>query len=322
MPKRIPRIGVVSLVLVLTATVAVGLALGVSRMLRPEPFTVVWKDNPPIHDAHPKPLFLYPPSGQIDSAATAELRHPIVADAVNTLFHPMFSVGPGAHIRLASMKGGPDLTTPILPNAGVGPLLKAMERALRADGREVPEYLSLVADEYAPMQRETARFAVTCNWKGEQALGVLPGVIATRTGALPNKGGEVVEVQFDPTRLPREELAKNAEAMECFQRELPAAADQALDTSNQQQYHLWLHKPWHFVPLTELQATRVNAALVSGESPERFLSPAQLEIQRKLQKAFDRNQNALDGLEALNVDRSPEGIGAYARRIAERVRSW
>jgi hypothetical protein len=197
-----------------------------------------------------------------------------------------------------------------------------MEQALRADGRDVPEYLSLVADEYAPAQRDTARFAVTCNWKGEQALGVLPGVIFTRTGSLPDGGGEAVEVQFDPTRLPREQLAERAKSLACFRSEVPADGTAALDTSNQQQYHLWLHKPWQFVPLTHLQATRVNAALIANESPDRFLSPTQLAIQHKLQQAYDRNPHALDSFESLNVDRTPQGISAYTQRLVDRMKWW
>lgn len=308
------------LVLALTAAICVG--VGVNRFLRPGPFTVVWRPNPPINDPHPKPLFIYPPSAQIDAVASDALRHPIVADAINTQFHAMFSAGPGAHVRLTSMTDGRDLVPPTPPNAGVGLLLRAMEQALRADGREVPEYLSLVADEYNPAQRESARFAVTCNWKGELALGVLSGVISTRTGSLPNGGGEAVEVQFDPTRLPRQQLAERAKSLECFRAEVPADGGDALDTSNQQQYHLWLHKPWQFVPLTRLQATRVNAALVANESPDRFLSPTQLAIQRKLQQAYDRNPHALDSLESLNVDRTPEGISSYTQRLVDRLKWW
>jgi hypothetical protein len=192
-----------------------------------------------------------------------------------------------------------------------------MTGALRAAGRDVPEYLSLAADEYAPAGRATARFAVTCYWKGEQQLGALPGVIGMRTGSL--NGEEVVEVEFDPTKVSHDALATRAKTMACFRAAVREDAGGAIDASNQQQYHLWLHKPWHYVPLTRLQAARVNAAIVARESPDRFLSPTQLSLQRRLQRLADRNARLFDGLESLNVDRGPEGISRYARQLTDRL---
>jgi hypothetical protein len=247
--------------------------------------------------------------------------HPIVADALNELFRPeLTDAAPADAIRITSSGRTDDLVPPVNAASGVGPLLRAMEESLRAAGREVPEYRSLVAGEYAPARRETARFAVTCYWKGEQKLGALPGVIATRTGT--TGADEVVEVSFDPTRIGRDALAAQASSMSCYRGERPVDRGAALDDSNQQQYHLWLHKSWHFVPLTRLQATRVNAALVAGGSPERSLSPTQIEIHRKLCAASARDPRALDGLESLTVDRSPRGIADYTSRILDRLRRF
>lgn len=112
---------------------------------------------------------------------------------------------------------------------------------------------------------------------GERQLGGLDGVLATRIGSL--GGREVVE-------------AKGAR----------------VDTGTQQQYDLAQDPAYHYLPLTTLQATKVNAALGSGESPDGFLSPSQ----RALHDRLAKDVSLLARLKRLAPDRSPDGISAYA----------
>jgi hypothetical protein len=214
-------------------------------------------------------------------------------------------------------------------------LLARMVAALRSANRPVPEYLDLVAAEYNPPRKETATFAVTCYWKGEKELAQLGGVLATRTGTLGKE--EVVEVDFDPGAIDYPTLAGRATGMACFRKvyahtpdqhaaaakltsEVEPRADARLDASNQQQFHLSLHPTYHLLPLTGLQATKVNAALVRGEPPERYLSPGQAALQRRMAKRVEKERAALYGLEqSLQPDRSPDGLPAYAAEIERRV---
>jgi hypothetical protein len=99
-----------------------------------------------------------------------------------------------------------------------------------------------------------------------------------------------------------------------------AAADTS-DPNNQQQYFLSLHPTYHFLPLTSLQATKVNAALSGKEGVERFLSPTQVELQRRMAKLVEKDKRALYGIEqSLKPDRCPEGLPRYAAEIERRVR--
>jgi hypothetical protein len=104
-----------------------------------------------------------------------------------------------------------------------------------------------------------------------------------------------------------------------------ARSDAPADTSgpnNQQQFYLSLHPTYHFLPLTSLQATKVNAALSAKEWPEQFLSPTQSALQRRMAKLVEKDRRALYGLEqSLKPDRSPEGLPKYAAEIEQRVRA-
>ena len=90
-------------------------------------------------------------------------------------------------------------------------------------------------------------------------------------------------------------------------------ATERVRTDTQQQYNL-AHVPrYHYLPLTALQATRVNAALATGGRPEEFLSPGQIELAQKI--AALSTESIGKRLSGLIPDRSVEGLPAYAHRL-------
>lgn len=276
--------------------------------------------------------------------AAQALAHPIVVDAAAAEFvavavDPDEKSDPSVHFLDAD---GRDLVPAYAGDPSAARLLAGMRDALRAAGRPVSAYLDLVAAEYnPPPTRQTATFAVTCYWKGESSLGRLDGVLATRTGTVagPEAGtkDEIVEVDFDPALIDYSKLTRQAAGQACFRRayaHTPEQADaaravvgvdeekvarrtaEAADTSNQQQFYLSLHPAYHFLPLTALQATKVNAALVKGEPPERFLSPGQVALHRRLEAILAKDKAAFYGLdERMPPDRSPGGLAGYAERV-------
>ena len=258
------------------------------------------------------------------------LSHPIVVAGASAEF--VAAVRHGAEATVSSVhfedSGGRELSRcEGSDNAAMtAQVLAAMRDALAAAGRPVPEYLRLVAGEYNPSGRRTAAFAVGCYWTGESELGRLDGVIATRTGSAPatrpgGRGEEVIEVEYDPALIDYDGLLGRARAVHCFRGAYaPDEPGPPLDDSNQQQYHLWLHKPYHYLPLTRLQAARVNAALRADESPDRFLSPGQVALKDRMRRLAERDWRALDALEGkLDVDRSPEGLPTYAKSVDRAV---
>lgn len=211
-----------------------------------------------------------------------------------------------------------------------GVVLARMAESLEKAKRPVPAYLKLAVAEFAPKKTETAVFAMHCYWEGEAKLGALDGVICTRIGMLDKK--EVVEVTFDPAVVEYKKLVEAAKGMDCtrtvFARTdaqekvakgvVDAAkvkrSDTAIDADTQQQYHLAQFPRYHYLPLTAAQATRVNAALANGKSPDEFLTPLQLATYKRFTKTTDAEAKELF---KLTPDRTPVGVIAYWAKVDE-----
>jgi hypothetical protein len=183
-------------------------------------------------------------------------------------------------------------------------------RVLSAAHRPVPDYLRALRDEYAGHPLESASFAVGCYWEGERALGKLNGVVSSRTGVLGSE--EIVQVKFDPRTIDAARLTSTVKAMSCYRGCRPADAPLALDP--QQQHDLSMHPEYAYLPLTAMQATKVNAALGTGGNPDAFLSPAQLRLKSRLAAGIARFGGA-DWLNDLQPDRSRSGLPVYLRSL-------
>ncbi len=145
-------------------------------------------------------------------------------------------------------------------------------------------------------------------------MGSLEGVTGTFSGWIGKY--EVVTVQFDPKTVGYERLLGHAKEHGCTTRiwtttdeQLAAAkklvGDQAValgDTSirgakeSDQIYYL-RNSPLRFLPLTPLQARRVNGAMYLNQDYKAWLSPRQSALLAQLQAVLAKDAKALDGLE-------------------------
>lgn len=113
-------------------------------------------------------------------------------------------------------------------------------------------------------------------------------------------GGEVVEVSFDPERISFEELLRHAEDNECASKviartdeqldlavsvvgERASRSDEPIAVDKDVKYYL-SKSPLAALPMTELQAARVNASLKAGDWKQ-WLSPRQLALFERLEEA-------------------------------------
>ncbi len=198
-------------------------------------------------------------------------------------------------VRAVDAASGKDLAPRVGDDYSIAAVARTMAGALRASKAEVPGYVALLAA--TPTRRtEKAVFAMYCFWEGEAKLGGLDGVVATSAGFLDGK--ECVEVEFDPERLDFKSLVRQAKKMDCLHavytttdaqqtaalqiagRAARPAPTGMKPSAEDTKYRL-ARSEYRDIPMTKTQASRVNAALAAGTDPKQWLSPRQLQGERR-----------------------------------------
>jgi len=179
-------------------------------------------------------------------------------------------------------------------------LVRGMVAALTTANRPVPPYLQLLDAQLSADQGqiEKATFGMYCFWTGEAKLGSIDGVVSSEPGFM--GGSEVVSVEYNPDIISYEQLLKTASGKQAFDRVFVYNKNQQKSAENlvntdqiksaksfradgQPKYYL-LNSAYRFLPMLPNQASRVNTALGTRESPAKFLSPRQLAAFEYIQK--------------------------------------
>lgn len=204
--------------------------------------------------------------------------------------------------------------------------------ALEQAKHPVPSYLRLV-DKSKSDEIETAEFAMHCYWEGEAKLGSIAGVLNTRSGW--RNQLEVVEVTFDSTVVGYVDLLNEAKKFECASQVFTHTAEQ-LDVAKQQvgdeavpvenrmrdakssdqKYYLRNTTAIH-LPLTELQATKINAAIGLKQPWKQLLSPRQLKLLKQIDEAIDSNPTVLA---KFSYPTDPLELATYATNLADQLK--
>jgi len=186
-----------------------------------------------------------------------------------------------------------------------------MISALNAAGRPAPKYLKYVATN--PSRRtQTAEFAMHCYWEGEAKLGSINGVSSTRSGW--RNSLEVVRVDYDPTVVDYKTLLTEAQKFNCATKVFAhtnsqlTVAKQAVGSkaekvsgnmrdakASDQKYYL-LQTAARYLPMTELQATKVNSLIGSRKAVDDALSPRQIKLVNRISAVLKNDKTALTGL--------------------------
>lgn len=236
------------------------------------------------------------------------LTHPLIIDSIESEFVPLAiynNVGGHDKEILDSFKE-PSWNNPVVrivdsERKALAPrlsgnytklgLVKNIHLALED---KTPEYLKILERELIAQnsQREIAVFAMHCFWTGEGRLGAIDGVLSTEPGFM--GGREVVKVEFNPKVISFEKLLitakKNRVASHIYTNnkvhkklaekiigENSVSDIATFRADNEPKYYI-SKTPYRFIPMTPLQASRVNSAIGFRQSPDKFLSQRQLQL--------------------------------------------
>ncbi len=250
------------------------------------------------------------------------LTHPLIVDAIENEFVPLaiYNNEGGQDKEILESFNEPswnnpvvriinperkELTSRLSGNYTKPGLVKKINAALKTDGKKIPTYLEILEKELVAenVKRETAVFAMSCFWTGEGRIGAINGVLSTEPGFM--GGGEVVKLEFNPNVISFEELLKTAKknrvASHVYTNNkahkkianniVGKGSVSALGTfraDSEPKYYM-SKTPYRFIPMTPLQASRVNSAIGFRQSPDKFLSERQTQLLSYIKNNPDKN---------------------------------
>lgn len=168
---------------------------------------------------------------------------------------------------------GKDMVDRLVGNYSVSGLYDAMIVALKAENKGVSEYVKLLGMELAAERSKTINenyFKMHCFWTGQQHLGRLDGVLLTQPGFM--NGNEVVKVKYDEAIISEQELNVYASKASCT----AVSKDKSYRVANKDEHFYLKQTNYKYLPLSELQKTKINSALGAEKSGTKYLSPKQL----------------------------------------------
>lgn len=216
------------------------------------------------------------------------LSHPLMVEAIENSFVPLaiFNNKGGKDKEILEKYNEPSWNNPVVRiintegknvvprisnDYSASTLSLRMKQALVQKKEIVPEYLNLLVQELTAAQAnrvDEKYFKMYCFWTGEKELGSLSGVLSTQSGFMNHS--EVVKVSYDSKLISEEQLEKQAEKNN-FR---PVEEGKYKLASNDLHYYLQ-HTDYIYLPLTELQKTKINSSIGNRKSGEKYLSPTQ-----------------------------------------------
>ena len=228
---------------------------------------------------------------------TTTLSHPLMVEGIENEFVPLaiFNNKGGADREILEQYGEPTWNNPVVRivdangknlvdrvagNYSPQGLYRAMTRGLIESEITIPGYMEVLGLELTAAAEPTkeAYFQMYCFWSGEHHLGRHDGVLTTEPGFL--NGHEVVKVKYDPAKTNVRELADYAADKDI--KAVKAGSGYRLATKDH--YYQLQQTDFVYLPLTEVQKTKMNSAYGRGEDLLRYLSPRQVAYYQIVQK--------------------------------------
>lgn len=227
------------------------------------------------------------------------MSHPLIVEAIETYFIPLciYNNKKEKDAEVLNLYGEPSWNNPVVRivdekgknlikrvsgNYSRQAVVSAMIDGLQIAGINVPGYLEILHAEWGTAYTEELILGMYCFWSGEKAMATISGIRETEAGFMGGK--EVVRVRFDPLYISEKNLLSRARNKNCadvvfadFENELniPTIQPSTFRKDPETKYYLY-HSPYRSVPMTPLQALRINYILSEGGSPDYLLSSRQL----------------------------------------------
>jgi hypothetical protein len=228
---------------------------------------------------------------------TSTLSHPLMVEAIENEFIPLaiFNNKGGDDAQVLAKYGEPSWNNPVVRivdaqgkdivdrvagNYSPQGLYGAMAETMINTSATIPGYMEVLGLELtaaaAPVKE--AYYQMYCFWSGEHHLGNNEAVLTTEPGFL--NGHEVVKVKYDPSKSSASELAIYAAKKDIK----PVKGGNGYRIASKDHYYQLQQTDFVYLPLTEVQKTKMNAAYGRGEDLKRYLSPRQLAYLKAIQK--------------------------------------
>lgn len=174
-------------------------------------------------------------------------------------------------IRIVDIKGN-NLIKKIGNDYSAITLCKRLKEVLTNRKTTIPEYLNILELELESLKSNHIRedyFKMHCFWTGEKKLGSLNGVLSTESGFMNHS--EVVKVKFNTSLLDQSSLINYAQEQGFEQ----ITSSKNFRSAINDVHYYYLHSDYRYIPLSELQKTKINSAIGNSQSAEKYLSPQQ-----------------------------------------------
>jgi len=179
-------------------------------------------------------------------------------------------------VRIVNSKGE-NIVKRVASDYSAKGLYRAMVKAMENSGIPIPEYMKILGKELSfqqnPNMKET-HFKMYCFWTGEKQLGSNEGVVSTKAGFM---NGEVVKVTYDSEKIKKEELERFAQANKMR----PIKDNGNFVWAEKDEDYYIQHSRFKYLPLSEIQKTKINSALGFRKGAQQYLSPKQREWFKK-----------------------------------------
>ncbi|MEM7085713.1 MAG: VPGUxxT family thioredoxin-like (seleno)protein, type 2, partial [Bacteroidota bacterium] len=183
-------------------------------------------------------------------------------------------------VRIVNAKGE-NIVKRVASDYSAKGLYRAMVKALENSGIPIPEYMKILGKELSYLRNpniKEAHFKMYCFWTGEKQLGSNEGVLKTKAGFM---NGEVVKVTYDSKKINKDDLERFAQANKMK----PIKDNGNFVWAEKDEDYYLQHSRFKYLPLSEVQKTKINSALGSRKNAQRYLSPKQQKWFKKVGKS-------------------------------------